>query len=180
MIKIDINGASLTVTSPYHPDFPKRARSLGGKWAAPKWVFDVRDEPRVRALCREVYGDDGETPVGDLVTLQVSFAPSVSMHGERAGIYLAGRCVAQAYGRDSGAKLGHGVVLVHGTAGKVGWGLTPDAVRSGGSMKNWMTVIEGPCVIEMRDVPRAAADKAIAEAEQKIAAGRPYPTIEII
>jgi len=48
----------IAVSSPYHPNFPARARSLGGNWDAVRrvWVFDARDEDRVRSLCREIYG----------------------------------------------------------------------------------------------------------------------------
>src|SRR5262245_11840076 len=51
----------IAVSSPYHPRFPARARSLGGIWDAARrvWVFDAADHDRVRALCREVYGPDG-------------------------------------------------------------------------------------------------------------------------
>ena len=48
----------ITVSSPYHPKFPARARSLGGVWDAARrvWVFDAADHDRVRSLCREIYG----------------------------------------------------------------------------------------------------------------------------
>ena len=51
----------IAVSSPYHPNFPARARSLGGIWDAARrvWVFDAGDHDRVRSLCREIYGTDG-------------------------------------------------------------------------------------------------------------------------
>src|SRR5260370_42697691 len=51
----------IAVSSPYHPNFPVRARSLGGIWDAARrlWVFDAGDHDRVRSLCREIYGTDG-------------------------------------------------------------------------------------------------------------------------
>jgi DNA repair protein RadC len=51
----------IAVSSPYHPAFPARARSLGGVWDAGRrvWVFDAGDHDRVKSLCREVYGADG-------------------------------------------------------------------------------------------------------------------------
>ena len=47
----------IAVRSPYHPQFPARARQLGGTWDAGRliWPFDRRDEDRVRALCAEVH-----------------------------------------------------------------------------------------------------------------------------
>ena len=51
----------LAVGTPYHPNFPARARMLGGEWDAARrvWMFDAGDEPRVRRLCQEIYGADG-------------------------------------------------------------------------------------------------------------------------
>jgi DNA repair protein RadC len=51
----------IAVRSPYHPNFPARARTLGGIWDAAQrvWVFDAADNDRVRSLCREIYGTDG-------------------------------------------------------------------------------------------------------------------------
>jgi hypothetical protein len=51
----------IAVSTPYHPNFPARARSLGGVWNAARrvWLFDAADHDRVRSLCREIYGTDG-------------------------------------------------------------------------------------------------------------------------
>ena len=51
----------IAVTTPYHPSFPARARSLGGIWDAALRVciFDAADQDRVPTLCREIYGTDG-------------------------------------------------------------------------------------------------------------------------
>jgi DNA repair protein RadC len=51
----------IAVSSPYHPDFPARARGLGGTWDAARrvWMFDAGDNDRVRSLCCEIYGADG-------------------------------------------------------------------------------------------------------------------------
>ncbi|MGB9647228.1 MAG: DNA repair protein RadC [Stellaceae bacterium] len=52
----------IAVSSPYHPNFPAGARRLGGIWnpARRVWVFDSADHDRVRSLCREIYGTDGQ------------------------------------------------------------------------------------------------------------------------
>ena len=48
----------IAVSSPYNRNFPPRARDLGGTWDSGRllWLFDAREEHRVRALCEEVYG----------------------------------------------------------------------------------------------------------------------------
>jgi hypothetical protein len=50
----------IAVSSPYHANFPPRARTLGGIWDAARrvWVFDAADHDRVRSLCREIYGTE--------------------------------------------------------------------------------------------------------------------------
>jgi DNA repair protein RadC len=55
----------IAVSSPYHPDFPARARGLGGNWDAARrvWVFDAGDRDRVKSLCREIYGTDSDGEV---------------------------------------------------------------------------------------------------------------------
>src|SRR5262249_35914370 len=65
----------LAVSSPYHPNFPARARLLGGEWDVARrlWTFDAREDDRVRSLCREIYGTDGADEMAPL--------PSVVEHG---------------------------------------------------------------------------------------------------
>ena len=65
----------LAVSSPYHPNFPARARLLGGEWDVARrvWIFDAREDDRVRSLCREIYGTDGADGMAPL--------PSVVEHG---------------------------------------------------------------------------------------------------
>ena len=151
LISITRSGYDISVASPFHPAFVSRAKELGGKWdaAAKVWTFDARDcdEDDVRALCRAVYGTDGSSDT-KLVDLRITFK-SGARAGQRA-VYVCGREIARAWGRDSGAKLGEGVKLVEGR------------ITSGGSSKNWATVVDAGSVFIVRDVPEA---KARAEAE---------------
>jgi len=142
---ITVSNSTVSVNSPYNTDFITAARKLGGKWVSPEWEFDIRDEQRVRDLCRDVYGTDGITT--DLCTIRAEFGPSDN--AGREPITVFGRVVARAYGRDSGAKLGEGVVLLSGGFG------------SGGSMKNWETTAKNGTEVLIRDVPRVAVQTAI-------------------
>jgi len=139
-VTITVNEKHIQVVSPYNPDFPGKARALGGKWKSPAWVFDIRDEERVRDLCRDVYGEDGRMPV-DTVTIRCT-ATRRRAEGT-GGIFLGGRQLAYATGRDSGARLGGGVIVLEG------------AFNSGGSVKNWVTQCAEGTVFEVRDLPRA-------------------------
>jgi hypothetical protein len=64
-MRIERNGNSVVVDTPYHPGFPQSAKALGGKWdpAARIWRFDSRDEERVRVLVSTIFGDPDEPQV---------------------------------------------------------------------------------------------------------------------
>jgi DNA repair protein RadC len=66
-VSIVEQGGRIVVGTPYHPNFPARARLLGGDWDALRhvWIFDAREDDRVRSLCREIYGTDGTLPIRD-------------------------------------------------------------------------------------------------------------------
>jgi hypothetical protein len=147
-ITIKIENNKVYAKTPFHPDFPPNARKIGGDWNNPYWIFDIRDEARVRELCRNIFGTDGEDNT-DLVTIRVTI---INEHFRipQNSFFLAGRLVAKAWGRDSGAKLGDGIIVLEG------------GFDSGGSVKNWTTTItDWPTVFEVRDIPKKAAEMEI-------------------
>ena len=139
------NGKKICVVSPYNALFIDGARKLGGKYNThiPEngWTFDPRDEERVRDLCMDVYGSDGEHE--DLCTLRVEFIAEDNSHTSPLTVH--GRKIASAFGRDSGAKLGDGVILISGH------------FSSSGSMKNWYTTARPGTIVLVRDFPRKRA-----------------------
>ena len=145
-IKISKQGERLYLASPYHPDVPREAKNLGGRWdaGAKSWHFDPRDEDRVRDLCRNIYGTDGTDP--RKVTVQMKLGAFASY---QKSIYVLGAPVASVFGRDGGAKLADGVVLVGGSIG------------SSGSRKNPKIVSDKGAVIELRDVAREAIERVL-------------------
>lgn len=133
-----VSGDELVVACPYSDDFRVRARQIGGNYKRPRrlWVFDPRDEERVRDLTLDVYGTDGREsdPVDVRLTLR-----------GRTGdvVFFAGRKVAERRGRDWAVKLGQGVVLIDGKF-----------PRRGGSAKYPAILDHGLlAVIEVRGVP---------------------------
>jgi hypothetical protein len=97
-------------------------------------------------LCHEIYGTDGSAvAVSDLVTARVTI--TTTWYEDRAGLFAGGRLVARAFDRDSGARLGDGVIILRGNA------------TSGGSRKNWETRIQGGSIFEIRDLPRGMAGR---------------------
>ena len=139
---------SIQVESEYNRDFISGARNLAGRWNSPHWTFDVRDEGAVRELCLDVYGTDGETV--DLVDVEITFEGG--FYATRGPITFCGRTIARAFGRDSGAKPGAGVVVKSG------------GFRSSGSVKNWATEVNtGGAVVVLRDMSRRAVEAVDAE-----------------
>lgn len=140
-------GGRVAVVSPYLPAWTTQAKRLSGQWDSydRAWLFDAREETRVRAALVECYGTDGSpVPNSDLATIRLTFASE--WVESRKSLFLCGREIAGATGRDSGARLGEGVVLLSG------------GVRSGGSVKNWTTIVKQGTQVELRDVPRAVAE----------------------
>ncbi len=153
---LDSGVGKIIVKAPYHPDFAPKAKKLGGRWdPAPMktWTFDARDEGKVRALCVSIYGTDGSlVPRGEILTIRTT--PEVcDSRGRGAGseLWLAGRQIARILGRDSGARMGDGVVIVAGR------------FMSGGSVKNYHIKWEDGTIFELRDVHRALAEKLHSE-----------------
>ena len=146
-VHITESDGQLAVASPYDTAFIERARPLGGRWdaAGKAWTFDARVQDEVRALCHEVYGEDGSGPT-ETVTVRVKLLQEVS--ASRASIRLLGRDIARAFGRDGGAKLGDGCVLESGK------------VDSGGSHKNWHTKADAGTTIRMYDVASSLVEAA--------------------
>jgi hypothetical protein len=140
---------TVAVQTPYLPAFVTAARRVGAEWDSLQraWIFDVRDEADARDLCIRHFGTDGSGPV-ELVTLRCEYPDGQSVrHGP---IRVAGREVATASGRDSGARLGRGIKILCGN------------FRSGGSVKNWTTSADEGTVVLVRDVPKPLADRYLA------------------
>jgi hypothetical protein len=151
-INLTLKGGRAVVDAPYDPGFVSKAKLLGGKWdaGAKVWSFDARDESNVRDLLREVYGSDGAPLLADdLCRIRVTLGQQII--AARDAFRVGGRTVALAYGRDSGAKVGEGVVFLS------------KRPQSGGSAKNWCTHIPAGAVFEVRDFPRGAVDRALSD-----------------
>lgn len=146
-ITIEKNGSTIAVSAPYNSLFVTGAKPLNGKWNNNRWIFDAREEALVRALCQEHYGTDGIS-APDLVTIRIRWGSMA--YTDHGPLSIRGRPLARAFGRDSGAKLADGVVVIEG------------GFDSGGSMKNWDTRCRPGTTVLVHDVPRSVAEGAIA------------------
>jgi hypothetical protein len=156
MVKISLTSGKIRCETLYHPEFPAAARDMGGKWAAPAWTFDARDEQRVRDLCLDLFGTDG-TPC-ELVTLRCNASSALwDAAGTDCELYLAGRLVAKVFSKnDSRAKLGDGVVITEG------------GFCGGGSTRAPYATSKTGTTFELRDVPRAIADRVREESPELV------------
>jgi hypothetical protein len=141
--------SALIVESHFIPTLPAQAKKLGGRWDpdSKAWVFDPRDENRVAELYQSIYGywdTEGEPP-SDAVTVRVT--ANYEVRELKSGIFLFGRLIAKASGRDTGAGLGPGIIIDNGS------------VTSGGSRANWETIINKNATFEIKDVPLNLVDK---------------------
>lgn len=147
--KIITSATQVKVISPYNTNFVAAAKNAGGKFdrSSNAWVFDIRDEARARALCLKYYGTDGL--VADLITLRVEYKEE--RFAGRDSLTVNGRPIARATGRDSGAVICDGIILLTG------------GFRSAGSFNNWGTEAKAGTAVLVRDFPRAAVDALIAK-----------------
>lgn len=140
-VKMKSGEQMIEVCSPYHPEFVSAAHKLGGRFSREKtaWYFDLRDESRVRSLCRQVYGTDGE---------ESAETTTVRLHLDRLALragnalWYGGRCVAYRPHRDAPVRLGEKVVVLSGGFPK-----------RGGSVKYPSLDPEPGTALEVRDVP---------------------------
>lgn len=163
-ITVRVENGRVYVRSPWNEEFVKDAREqLSGKFIAGEWVFDVFNEQRVRKLLMELYGCDGITT--DTCTVRVVLDEDDD--AKQGPICVYGRPIARATGRDSGATLSPGIVLVEGS------------FTSGGSMKNWWTKVKnGRAVVLIRDFPGATARRLVSEGKDWISIEKEAPSID--
>lgn len=145
--EIKVNDGNCKIYTPYNKDFIAKLKLLGGRWdaSASCWTISQRCIEEVREAMREVYGRDDQ-PVTDMVDVKLTFEESVT--ADRASVVILGRTVASAYGRDSGARVGDGVMFLQGKP------------KSGGSVKNWETIVPSGCVVKLLDVPKGLIERA--------------------
>lgn len=128
------------IYAPYNATFVSRVKLLGGRWIAADRCWSVSEDALedVRAAMRDIYGRD-DHPVSDTADVILRFERDVE--GDKTAVTILGRTVARAFGRDSGAKVGEGVLFLEGEP------------KSAGSVKNWLTVVPSGCVVKLLRVP---------------------------
>lgn len=152
--EIEIKDGQAYLTTPYNPVYVQRIKQLGARWDASskRWRINEQSIYAARKIMREVYGEDDQKH-GEKVTVIATFDKTQS--ALCSAYCLLGKIIAQAYGRDTGAKVGPDAAFVEG------------APLSGGSVKNWETIIPKGSVVEIYNVPRSFAEQEIERSESE-------------
>lgn len=141
MFKIDVKGNSAQIHTPYNGDFVRRMKNIGGaRWNGKCWVIPSDAIDVCREIMREIYGrcdlDDG------IKTIRLRLNFSEDVISETCGdVIILGKTVCRAYGRDSGGRPGDDVSFVKGKP------------ESGGSFRNWYSIIPAGSVVVLSNVP---------------------------
>lgn len=133
---------SIQVKTQFNPEFVNVARKIGGEfdYSVKAWRFDERNIDLVTTALSDIFGTDGYNQ--SVVDVEITVKEKII--GEQSPIYLAGRIIAQARGRDSVATIGEGVVFIE------------KSPSSGGSVKNWLTKIEAGSIFKILDLYEGA------------------------
>ena len=141
-IKVNIENGRAKVFTPFNRDFVNAIRNVGGrKWDADNKCWTVPEEslPQVRQIMMDVYGETDLPDTCGSVTVKVTFKEEYSER--RDDVIIFKKVIASARGRDSGARPGDDVTFLEGEP------------TSGGSMKNWESVVPAGAVVLLRHVP---------------------------
>ena len=148
-MKIELNGSKALVYSPYNKDFVAQIRSIGNaRWDSARKAWSVPAEcvDQVREIMVAVYGES-DIPAGKKVSVRLTFTKPVYEYCDPVTIY--GKTVSKAFGRDTGARPGDDVVFISGKP------------ESGGSAKNWTSVVPRDSVVVLHNVPESKLSEAL-------------------
>lgn len=128
--------------TPFNRDFISEAKLIGGRYDADQkaWHFDASYSKELSDVLINLFGTDGS----DTKTVTARITVTGELKEYNGPIIICGREIARATGRDSGARAGHGVVFIE------------KKPQSGGSVKNWATVINQGTIFDIQDFPESA------------------------
>lgn len=149
MVKTNEKNGVFEMITPYNKDFISRIKTIGSaKWSPSKkcWTVAEEDAKQAKKILMEVYGEDGDT-VPEEVTIRIRFTDDVEKTHEP--VTYAGKVLARAWDRDSGARVGDDVVLESGK------------IDSGGSRNHWKTVVAEGTVMTVKHVNKLMLEKEL-------------------
>ena len=144
-IKVTVKDGRASVFTPFNRDFVAAIKTnVGGRrWDADNKCWTVPEEalPQVRQIMMDTFGETDLPDTCGSVTVKVTFKEE--WYERCDDVIIFKKVLASARGRDSGARAGEDVTYLEGEP------------TSGGSMKNWKSVVPAGCVVLLRHVPKA-------------------------
>ena len=126
----NFNESVLLVNIEYCSQAIRKIKNLGqATWdkTMKGWLVSKAYEVELKDILLEYYGTDGSFS-DKRVNIELVTNQDIKMC--QKPVLFAGKTLAQAFHRDSGAKVGQNVALIEGS------------INSGGSTKNWETIVE--------------------------------------
>ncbi len=126
----NFNESVLLVNIEYCSQAIRKIKNLGqATWdkTMKGWLVSKAYEVELKDILLEYYGTDGSF-ADKRVNIELITNQDIKM--SQKPVLFAGKALAQAFNRDSGARVGQNVALIEGN------------INSGGSSKNWETIVE--------------------------------------
>jgi hypothetical protein len=141
MTEITTKDGFIYLVSPYDEDIARKCRNLNGDWTGNAWKFKYDEDvlAAVKHAVNETFEFDYDAP---RATAKIEFKED--FYQGKAPYTIGGYILSEARGRDSGAKVGPGVLLLEGK------------IESGGSMKNWSSEVRAGSVFKIKNFPKGA------------------------
>lgn len=156
MIKIvQENEKYSLIFTPYNSNFVKEIKVLNAKWNPEKkaWRFPTEAIEAVRTICLRIFG---ETDIDNSEKVSIKVKVLHDLYGHTESVNLFGKTLSHAFGRDSGAKAGQDVYYLEGKP------------TSGGSAKNWVSIVPENSIILLKNVSKNLIEKIDEEISSKI------------
>ncbi len=148
----DLTETKICVITPYNPNFVAdlKSRIPNPEWDMNKryWIVQSKYRDIVLELLRAHYGINGESVNNRTITIK----SKLDIMESKKSVYFAGFPIVRAWGRDSGAKVCENAVMISGN------------IRSGGSVKNWLTIVEADSTFRV-EIPETAIAESDSEWE---------------
>lgn len=145
MISIIIENGKAKVYTPYNAEFVTEIKKIGGaRWRSNYWEIPENAVDVIRKKMLDIYGYN-DISENETVTLKVT--ANEDIYADKSAVVFLNKTLANAFGRDSGAKVGTDVILISGR------------ISSGGSRANWESEVHEGAVFELNNVSKTLYEK---------------------
>ena len=149
----DEQNNEIYIYTPFNSEFVSKIKRIGKtKWNPSQkcWIAPLSSIDSVRQIMLDVYKEN-DIESCEKIDVKVTF---LREKGSCCKAYqLLGKSISIAFGRDTGAKVGEDVEIVKGS------------VYSGGSAKNWCSLVEEGTVAILRNVSKRLYEEELNEVD---------------